>query len=80
MMRCPVLYCGCALKGRGAVLCSDHYFQLNAIEARLLLRMRANADHAVDGDQKAHLEEQFQAQLTNALRKITPTPGGQSVE
>lgn len=77
MTHCPVPQCDRELKGRGAVLCSDHYFALNPVEARMLLRMKAHADNSTNADEKTHLKEQFQAQLRNAVRKISQPEGGQ---
>lgn len=70
MSGCPVPGCTNELPGDWAVLCTDHYFALDPVEAKFLVKMKVLAKRAKTDDARDHLEKQLGSYIRNAVAKI----------
>lgn len=66
---CPVADCTNAVPP-GGIVCVDCYFLMERLEFSLLFRTRLAAQRAVDAAARKHLQEQFEAYLRSAVKRI----------
>ena len=67
--RCRVAGCGKELGAHG-IVCSDHYFQLDRADLKMITRLQLTLRRSTDPEERTHLREQIDGYIGAAVRRI----------